>query len=272
MPHTTESRIDHHTWRPHLVGHLLVTFQLDPPSNGQNLQLHPKLARLTTELINLMNSYRLPATWAVSDPAHSAATPQILRSAVEHELAILGDANWLGPTAGRTRFARELSRRVLQSRSAGLTISTLVPRVACVQQDIDLVVKHKLSAVAGIAMPPHSGWRLAPPLALHYGVWELPLNGRLPMQTSWLQSARRILWRRIRRTARDAATFHLLIDAPALESEGYRARKSIAWLMRRVSEFRERGLLRVQTLGRAAARLSDVPAAAPQRSILRVAA
>ena len=42
--------------------------------------------------------------------------------------------------------------------------------------------------------------------------------------------------------------------------------------MRRIAELRDRGLLRVETLGTAAARLSDLPAATPQRSILHARA
>jgi hypothetical protein len=45
----------------------------------------------------------------------------------------------------------------------------------------------------------------------------------------------------------------------------------IAWLMRRVATLRDRGLVRVETLRSAAARLSDVPTVKPQRSILRAA-
>ena len=147
------SSIHHRTWQPHHVGHLFVTFQLEPSAEGLCIGRHPGLASLTSRLIAMANSNRVPSTWAVSDPAHSAATSTILRSEICHELALLGDVNWLGPTAGRTRFARELGRRVLQSRSAGLNVTTIVPRVAPVQHDIDLIVKYGITAVVGIAPP-----------------------------------------------------------------------------------------------------------------------
>lgn len=266
------STTNHRTWQPHHIGHLFVTFQLEPPAEGLCVGRHPGLAALTVRLITLTNTHRVPATWAVNDPAHSAATPTILRSETPHELAILGDANWLGPTAGRTRFAHELARRVLQSRAAGLNVTTIVPRVASVQQDIDLIVKHRISAVVGIEVPLHTGQHLAIPRALHYGVWEMPISGKHPMRSSWLWSAGRILWRQIRRAASDASTFHLVVDVPAVEEEGDRAEHSITWLMRRVAEMRDRGMLQIETLASAAARLSDVPTALPQRSILRSAA
>jgi hypothetical protein len=273
-PHEDDrmSETNHLTWQHYHVGHFQVTVQLDPVADGRNLERHEDLANVTGQLIALMDTHRLPVTWAVSDPAYSAATSLILRSAVAHELAILGDPNWLGPMAGRTRFARELARRVAQARSAGLAVTTLVPRVASIERHIDLIVKQRITAVAGIDESVSAARQIATPRALHYGVWELPVAGSLPRRSTWLLSGGWSTWRRIRRAAHDAATYHLLIDAPAICEEGRYAQKTIAWLMGRVAGLRDRGLLRVETLRDAAAHLADVPAVKPQQSILRRAA
>src|SRR6478672_2251214 len=129
------SSTNRRTWQQFRVGHLLLTIQLDSATAAQNpnLSRHQELASLTKRLVALAETYRLPITWAACDPAHSAATSLIMRSALEHEFAILGDANWVGPSAGRTRFARELVRRLTQARAAGLGVSSLVPRVASVE-------------------------------------------------------------------------------------------------------------------------------------------
>ena len=266
------SGTNYRTWQTYHVGHFLVTVQLDPVADARNLKRHNELAEVTRQLIDVMESNRLPATWAVSDPAHSAATPLILRSAVEHEFAILGDANWIGPMAGRTRFARELTRRVAQARGAGLDVHSLVPRAAAIERDIDLIVKQQITAVAGVEAQPQATRHIATPRALHYGVWELPPTSTLPQPATWFSNGGWSTWRRIRRAARDAATYHLLIDAPTLCDEGRRARSTVAWLMRRVAGLRDRGLVRVETLHAAASRLAAVPVVKPQRSILRRAA
>ena len=86
----------HRTWQQYHVGHLNITVQLDSTAEGRSVERHQELADVARQLITTMDAERVPATWAVSDPAHSAATSLILRSAVEHELAILGDANWVG--------------------------------------------------------------------------------------------------------------------------------------------------------------------------------
>jgi hypothetical protein len=103
-------------------------------------------------------------------------------------------------------------------------------------------------------------------------VWELPVSETLPLVSEWFVRGRYSLWRQVRRTMRDAGTFHLVIDAPSIAESGCRAEKTIAWLARRIALLRDRGLINVHTLRTMAARLADVPAQRPQRSILRGAA
>jgi len=259
------------TWQQYHVGHLLITVQLDSPATGRKIERHKELAGVTRRLISLADSERLPVTWAVSDPAHSAATSLILKSAVEHEMAILGDATWVGATAGRTRFARELVRRLAQARATGLEVTSLVPHVASIENHIDLVVKQHITAVAGFEAP-ESGRRLLSPRALHYGVWEVPISENLPLQSSRFFNGKRSLWKRVRRTISDAGTFHLIINAPAVAETGQGTEKTIAWLANRIALLRDHGMIHVETMRSMSARLSDVPAVRPQRSILRAAA
>jgi hypothetical protein len=81
---------------------------------------------LTPELVALLDSLGMPATWGVADPARSAATEAILASTQPHELAILGDRNWLGWGAGGSRATRELTRRVLGAAARQIPIHSLV--------------------------------------------------------------------------------------------------------------------------------------------------
>jgi hypothetical protein len=266
------SRTNHRTWQKHRIGYFLLTVHLDPPSEAGSREKHPKLADFARDIIELTNEHRLPVTWAVSDPAYSAATPLVLRSTTCHELAILGDANWVGPTAGRTRFARELARRVSQARSARINVKTLVPRVGTVDGHIDLVIKQRISAIAGVEVPSSATRPTALPRALHFGVWEIPVAGSLPRRSRWWFSGKRFVFRQIRGAAAAAAVFHLVVDAPAMVQEDRAATATLEWLVRRVAELRDRGMIGTETLGQTAARLSAVPSATPQHSILRKAA
>jgi hypothetical protein len=230
----------HRTWQQYHVGHLNVTVQLDSTAEGRSVERHRQMAKVARQLIATMDAEQIPATWVVSDPAYSAATSLILKSPVNHELAILGDANWVGPTAGRTRFARELVRRISQARATGLNVTTLVPNVAPIDEHIDLVVKQQITAVVGLRMPAATRQSLEP-RAIHYGVWELPVSASLPMKATWFRSGERSIWRGIQRTAKEAGAFHLLIDAAAIAAAGQRDDSSVAWLMRRVATLRDRG-------------------------------
>lgn len=259
------------TWQQFHVGHLLITVQLDSPAIGRQLERHQQLAGVTRRLISLADTERIPVTWAASDPAHSAATSLILRSSIEHEMAVLGDATWVGATAGRTRFARELARRLAQARAAGLEVTSLIPHVASIENHIDLVVKQQITAVAGLETP-DTNRRSLSPRALHYGVWEVPICEMLPLQSSHFFSGKRSLWKRVRRTINDASTFHLIIDAPAVAEAGQSTEKTIAWLAKRIALLRDRGMIHIETMRSCSARLSNVPAVRPQRSILRAAA
>ncbi|HVT29304.1 MAG TPA: hypothetical protein VHE81_14910, partial [Lacipirellulaceae bacterium] len=109
------------------------------------------------------------------------------------------------------------------------------------------------------------------PRAMHYGVWEMPISEGLPRQSNGFLGGKWATWRRIRRAARDASTFHLVVDAPALLG-GRHLEKSIEWFARRVALFRDRGMLCIETLRSMATRLADVPVSRPQRSILHAAA
>ncbi len=148
---------------------------------------------------------------------------------------------------------------------------TLVPRVAPVAEHIDLVVKNGIQAVVVTKEEPGKRPATHGPRALHYGVWEFSATSRLPLRSTWLPGSAWKLSRKLRRAGKDASTVHLLIDVSAIEAAGRSATQNIEWLMRRVARLRDRGLLQVDNLATAAARLSELPAATPQRSILRKA-
>jgi hypothetical protein len=260
------------SWQQHQLGYVHLTVEAEPVDIDHHLDRHRGLAKVTEQLFEMFNRHRLPVTWAVGDPAHSAAASLVAASTTKHGLALLGDRYWVGKTAGRTRFARELARRVSQSRSAGIEAVTLVPRVAPVAEHIDLVVKQGIRAVVAttaetVSLPTATGAR-----ALHYGVWEFAATERLPLRSTWVPGAGWKLSRTIRRVVRENTTLHLVFDAAAIETAGRTTTRSIERLSRRIAKLRDRGLVQVETISAAAERLSLLPVARPQRSILRRAA
>jgi hypothetical protein len=260
------------SWQQHHVGYVHFTIEAEPAEIDRKLDRQRGLAKVTEQLFEMFNRHQLPATWAVGDPAHSAATGLVAASNTKHGLALLGDRYWIGKTAGRTRFARELARRVSQSRTAGIEAVTLVPRVAPVAEHVDLVVKHGIRAVVatrGESKKRESAGGVRP---LHYGVWEFAASERMPLRSPWFAGGSWQLFRAVGRAARRASTAHVIIDAAEVAASGRAATRSIDRLLRRVAKLQARGLVQVETLGTAAQRLSDMPAPRPQQSILRRAA
>ena len=72
----------HRTWQQYHVGHLNITVQLKPPAEGPNSERQRELDTITRQLTTTLDAERVPATWAVSEPARSGAISQILLSVV----------------------------------------------------------------------------------------------------------------------------------------------------------------------------------------------
>ena len=262
------------SWQKPTVGRVLITVALDGPAKAAGFEQHRRIESFTRELLEHLTRAALPATWGVSDPVHAAATPALENSRilheVAHEIAVIGDATWVGPSAGRPRFAKELARRVNAARAKGLPASSLLLQKAVLGDDLDLVVKRGITAVCHIDQDGSAPTQTRNPRSLHYGVWEMPPTGHLPTKPGWL-AARRLV-ANIRRVARDGGFYHMCIAAPAVVSQPAGVRRRLSRVLQDIAKLRDRGLLKVETLAAAATRLSDVPATTPQRSLLRQAA
>jgi hypothetical protein len=160
---------------------------------------------------------------------------------------------------------------VHQAATAGVAVHSLVPQVAAVKEYADLLVKLGITSVSGLTRSMGSA-PMSTPRALHFGLWEMPVSQSLPQKASWWSSGARTVLRGIRAAAAEGSNYHVVVDLAAVEREGARCETSVARIIRSVADLRNRGAIRIETLTSAAARLGNVNAAAPQRSILRQAA
>jgi len=232
-----------------------------------------QLDSVTAQLVSLLGRYRIPATWAVADPARSAATDVVQAASAQHEIAVLGDPTWVGRGAGRARFARELARRVEGGRTAGVAIDTLALRSAALEREleVDLAVKHglsMLSTVEGDSSPS----AVQRPRYVRFGLWQLPVTATLTHSGSWLRASGGQLARRaIRSAISSGSVVQVLIDGPSLVAAGTRGPSSIERTLRLAARLRDRGVLQVTTLGLLGRSLAHRPKSAPAHSILRAA-
>lgn len=224
-------------------------------------------------LLSKLDDQGLTATWAVADPAHSAATEAILSRGSQHEIAILGDRTWVGRGAGRTRFSRELARRVEGARSAGITVASLALQSVDIDEHLDLLVKHRIvvlrdGVVSGSPAEkrPASRWS-------RYGVWRPPVSCRIPCERPWWQGGALMAVRQaLAPAAQVGGLSHVVIDGSQLIDAGESGFDAVEMLLREVNKRLRRGQLAVGTLAQVARRIVRHQAATPMRSILRPAA
>lgn len=230
-----------------------------------------RLDEIRTHLVRLTQQHDLAATWAVADPLLSAASEPVLAAGVGHELAVLGDRSWIGCGAGRTRLARELTRRFTSARNAGLPVTTLALRNVDHVPDFDLLLGHGVTAIRNPAVESAAQARKLSTPPMRYGIWQAPTAWCIPPRPQWWTSLAWQIQRPIRRAARRGGTLHLQIDAPRLVASGPDALSAIDSALAQIAAYRRAGRLQVTTLGRLAAEWHENHAITPARSILRAA-
>lgn len=261
------------TCLPRATMTLSVDLEFDVAHRGLASQW--ELDELTPRLLDLFGQFEVPATWAVADPAVSAARERIVAARGGHELAILGDASWVGRAAGRGRFARELERRTARARAEGLPIETLVLKAVLPVDHCDLAIKEGIIAARHLsASHLRNSPRRLQPRTLRFGLWGFPVSITLPGTRRWWPGGGGT---RAARFAIDEAVsgqglVHLVVDAPELAARGGSAWRVLERVVEHVARRRRHGLLDVATLGTTARRLAGENRGQPSRSILRPAA
>lgn len=248
-------------------GRVVFSIDLELFSRAGSLVHERQLDELTRQILDLFEAHELPATLAVADPVHSAATELISSSRIRHELAVLGDASWIGRGAGRVRFARELDRRFHSAVAAGLPVSSLVLRNVELAENLDLLATHPITAVRfGDAA---RGW--AQPSALRSGVWQMPVSVALPAARSWRWWPSTAATNSLKQAAQAANVAHISLDAGRLAESEHGDLRAFERALQRAAHLRAEGRLHVLTMADLARELSPADGAARQRSILQAA-
>lgn len=255
------------------AGKFFLSIDVAAPGERTSAAANARVEGVCDQLLQRLNEWRLPATWAVDEPAHWSFAKRLQASSVEHEIAILAGSDWIGSAAGRNLFAQELGRRVLAGRSAGLSISTVAPYESTIDDHLDLLVQHEISAVRGIVDLDARASRPAQPHPLHYGLWEMPGSLALPRFSRWWPGGGGA-WkarRAIHRAAVQGECFHLVLDVAALAQAGSPGLGVVDRVLRAVASGQEAGNVLAMTLAQAARHLTPARSYATSRSILRAA-
>lgn len=248
-------------------GQFVLSIDLELLARAGSLEHQRQLDLLTGRLLNLLDRHQVPATFAVADPVHSAATEAILSSS-RHEVAILGDATWVGRGAGRERFGRELERRFQSALASGLDVSSLVLRQVELGENFDLLMKQPISAIRSAGL---QRGLLNQPQLLRFGMWQMPVTLSWPQTSRWFHRPLSVARKLLRQATRRGEVMHVAFDAGQFIESDQPKLGDIERLIAAVAALRDAHHIDVatlQTLGRTLDRPHDTT---PLRSILRAA-
>lgn len=258
---------------PSRPGILIVSVDVDGACRRGDLNMQRTLHSTTVALLGVLGNHGVAGTWAFSDPAHSLMTERLVTNGLPHELALLSDSGWAGPTLGRMRFARELSGRVQEAEAQGLKLDTLA---ACDRSPLyhDLLVKSGLSALRGPAEEArmNTWWpntlRSSSPSGvqpLRWGLWQVKSTWR--NFEGGLMSSRR----GIDRSASTGGLITWVLDGPKLAAGGASMLRLIDRVLGYASQRRNQGALHIETVRGFVARQLKRTGSTPAESILRAA-
>ena len=254
-------------------GRLVVTVDLEPTDVVTRTGVVHGIHEAAERTVKLFEHLRVPATWAVAEPASSTSAADLTSTDDSHEIALLGEPNWVGQKADRATFSRELARRLAAASANGMRVTSLVPHGVLVDDHLDLMVTNGMTAVRGVVDSAGISRRPAKPHPLYFGLWELPGSLRLPGNSSLVPGGGRG-WhacKMLNQAVDRGELIHLVVDLPQMADRGRMAERTLARVIRFAARLRDDGRLQIGTLAETASILSDATQSIPQRSILRPA-
>jgi len=245
------------------IGKVVLSIDL-PAETAPGGRRNDELAK---GLFQMVESRRLSASWVPQSPQHFSLSEKLAAAPARHDLALIGDATWIGKSAGRTRFARELAARVEASRAARMNVGAIALRDVELDDHLDLLVKHRVGMIRG----QNRGGASLQPQSVRFGVWYSPISVVLPQPTDWSWFGAKWSFRQtVRRVVRNAGVAHVVVDGARLAGNAA-ALTELELALAHLQRQRDKGVLVVTSLSGLAATLVRKPAAKKAVSILRAA-
>lgn len=247
------------------------------PASAMAADAQDRLHATSTALHALCGELDLPATWGVPEPLTSPLVDRLRadpRANPPHEIGLRLDPTWSSPKSRRMLLAELLARNIRKAEMGGLRIATLFADKSLLAGNHDLLVKRGITSVRGISAAGHRwGPGSGGPRQLRYGLWEYCVS-RPSLHERPLVPRRVFGSFAVGHRAAAAASprvLHLSLEASRLTGNRS-AWRNVERSLRLLARLRNSEGLHVEPLHNVTVRLVSVPAAAPQRSILRRAA
>ncbi|MBP87147.1 MAG: hypothetical protein CMJ64_10585 [Planctomycetaceae bacterium] len=217
-----------------------------------------------TGLLQTLRRVRTPATLSLPSPGAHELVSRALVEPLQHDFAILADPSWASQQAGRTKFARELARRVNVATSNGIDVRTLALDDTELTGNLDLLVKHRISIVRSHSQ---AGFQ---PQSLRFGIWQAPVSFSLPSASRWsLVGVEWAVSRALSKAAKARDLVHIVTDANALSDPSVYS--TLDRILTLVQKRQAKGQITAVTLGGLVDSLTPQRRKQASRSVLRVA-
>lgn len=208
----------------------------------------------------------LGATLALSKPGELPTDQAEAIAAMGHEIAILGNAKWVGGSRGM--FAKGLLESLGSPSPSALLPSSLVVPEAQVTSHLDLLVKHGVRAIIDGDLARRSVARESSPF---FGLQRLPISLQWQLEAGRITTPNLFRARRaVRRATMHGGMVHLAVPTKTLLADS-KAAASLSTLLESVVQYSHRGVLSVRTLAEHAAAMTVGQKSTPSQSILRAA-
>jgi hypothetical protein len=215
-------------------------------------------------LLDTLRRSQTPATLSLASPGEHDLCSRCRAETLPHDFAFLADPGWVSEQAGRTKFARELARRVEVAAATGLCVRTLALDGAELAGNLDLLVKHRISIVRSGGL---AGFE---PQSLRFGIWQAPVSftvrqaSRFPFGgIEWAVS------RALTKAAKASDLVHVVTDAQAFSDSNLST--ALDRILALVQKRQAKGHVRKITLGGLADSLTPRRQSKTARSVLRAA-
>jgi len=261
-------------------GVVQLLFDLQLTTAHTALKHHRQLAQMVDRVSNLLATERLPATWAIADPANSCHTERILGVYPAQEIAIAAESSWLGSGAKRAAVVGELNGRLVDAGDQSLEISSLVMESSQLTSHLDVLVKKNINAICtcdsgATRKISHRNRNTGTIKPLRYGLWNLLATAVFPSGRRGLRNMDGT-WevrRAVIRARNTSATIELLwVRAIDLVQQQNTYLHALTQLLREIAELQRQDKLSVETISDTVARQRAQSNVKPTSSILRPAA
>jgi len=141
---------------------------------------HQQLAEMAGKLLDLFEQHQIPATWATPLSLTPRVAPVLCGSSTQHELAILGQSNWMGDEMRRAHVVESLEDHLSDARKYDVTIRSIVLRDSQGEMHHELFAKHGLRVVREAVDRPIRSQATRDPVATRKGAWFVSATALFP--------------------------------------------------------------------------------------------